>query len=174
MAMRLRSVIVLLAVVVVAVGCGGERTAQYHFNRGEGYLIDGKYRKAIEDYTKALLRDPEYADAHMHRGFIYSRLGQHQMAIEDYTKFIQLGLPFNRAMPQDLLKWYPGLFSLENSLAIAYHGRSVSYRSLGQYAKADADLEQVCSFGQPTYRWAMGRRATYDLIWKRYPSCGAQ
>ena len=25
------------------------------------------------------------------------------MAIEDYTKFIQLGLPFNRALPQDML-----------------------------------------------------------------------
>ncbi|PCI12519.1 MAG: hypothetical protein COB68_14690 [SAR202 cluster bacterium] len=67
------------------------------------------------------------------------------MAIEDYTKFIQLGLPFNRVMPQDLLEAYPDLFSLENSLSIAYHSRSVAYRSLGQYDRADADLDQACS-----------------------------
>ena len=49
MPMHIKSVIVLLAALVVAtaVGCGGERTAQYHFNREEGYLGDGEYRKAI-------------------------------------------------------------------------------------------------------------------------------
>jgi len=91
------------------------------------------------------------------------------MAIEDYTKFIQLGLPFNRAMPQDLLEAYPDLFSLENSLAIAYHSRSVAYRSLGQYDKADADLDQAFSFGQPSYRWATMRQELLKrLIYSQY------
>ena len=79
-------------------------------------------------------------------------------------------------MPQDLLEAYPDLFSLENSLAIAYHSRSVAYhrrgvayRSLGQYDKADADLDQACSFGQPSYRWATMRQELLKrLIYSQY------
>ena len=46
--------------------------------------------EAIIDYDKAIVLDPNYADAYYNRGNVKSELGQLEAAIEDYDKAICL------------------------------------------------------------------------------------
>ena len=59
-------------------------------NRGLSYSDLGQYRRAIEDYDKAIELDPNDATAYYNRGLTYRRLGQYRRAIEDFDKAIEL------------------------------------------------------------------------------------
>ena len=84
----------------------------------------GQYQTAINDYTKAIQLDPDYANAYINRGSAYSSLSKNQDAINDYTKAIQIG---------------------GSNDAVAYNNRGIRYRALGQYALSDADETMACS-----------------------------
>ena len=45
--------------------------------------------KAIEDFTKAIQYEPDYAEAYYHRGNTYFLKGEFDRAIEDCDKAIQ-------------------------------------------------------------------------------------
>jgi len=78
---------------------------------------------AIGEYTKAIGLDSRFRNAYFYRAYSYSELGMEQDAISDYSMAIQI---------------LPG--------AAAYNNRSISYSVLGQYANANADITQACSF----------------------------
>ena len=67
MRMKVRSVIVLLAALVVAtaVGCGG---ATGHYNKGDDLSRQGLYGQAIEQYDKPIQLNPDMALAYNNRG----------------------------------------------------------------------------------------------------------
>lgn len=46
--------------------------------------------RAVEDYTSAIERDPNYVWAISNRGFAYAALKQHDRAIEDYDRAIEV------------------------------------------------------------------------------------
>ena len=50
----------------------------------------GDYRRAIEDFTKAIQINPDDADAYFHRGNAFYQLGDKPEAIEDYSRAIQI------------------------------------------------------------------------------------
>ena len=45
--------------------------AEAYYNRGIAYGDKGEYDKAIEDYSKAIELNPEYAEAYNNRGNAY-------------------------------------------------------------------------------------------------------
>ncbi|MCU4139364.1 MAG: hypothetical protein MW690_001296 [Methanophagales archaeon] len=49
-----------------------------------------EYEQAIEDFSKAIELNPNYAGAYYNRGIAYAKLNQHERAIEDYNKAIEL------------------------------------------------------------------------------------
>ena len=57
----------------------------YHQNKGQN-------DRAIEDYSKAIAIDPNYALAYSSRGLIYAILGNMGRAISDFQKACDLGL----------------------------------------------------------------------------------
>ena len=59
-------------------------------SEGNYYFKLGQYQQAIEEYDKAIKRNPNDAIGYRHRGLSYSILGQYQRAIEDYYKAIEL------------------------------------------------------------------------------------
>lgn len=160
MAMRLRSVIVLLTALVVstAVGCDSERTALKVEETVKATLVtfptqpstlepisiptpvltppSGYYNKRIDEFTSRIRLNPRYSDYYFHRGNAYYDLGQYQRAIEDYDKVIQLDL------------------DLDPDLAHVYQYRGNAYDSLSKEAnvradflgqKAKADFDKACS-----------------------------
>ncbi len=65
-------------------------TTDAYYNRGLVYQNLEKYDEAIEDYTKAIHLDPDFALAYNNRGVVYHNLEKYDEAIEDYTEAIRL------------------------------------------------------------------------------------
>ena len=78
---------------------------------------------AIGEYTKAIGLDSQFRNAYFYRAYSYSELGQEQNAVVDYSTAIQI-----------------------TPSGPAYNNRSISYKALGLYANANADIAQACSF----------------------------
>jgi tetratricopeptide (TPR) repeat protein len=57
----------------------------YH-NRGEAYELRGEVDRAISDYTKAIVLDPNYAPAYNGRGRAYVSKGDYVRAVDDVTR----------------------------------------------------------------------------------------
>jgi len=61
----------------------------YH-NRGEAYELKGEVERAIADYTKAIVSDPNYAPAYERRGRAYVSKGDYVRAVDDVTRASEL------------------------------------------------------------------------------------
>ncbi len=57
----------------------------YH-NRGDAYGLKGDIDRAISDYTKAIVLDPNYAPAYNSRGRAYVSKGNYVRAVDDVTR----------------------------------------------------------------------------------------
>ena len=59
------------------------------------YFKSGEHQKAIDDYSKAIELNPQYAYAYYNRGIAHNDLGEHQKAIDDYYQAGILNLKQN-------------------------------------------------------------------------------
>ena len=114
--------IVLAACIVLTtillVGCVSP--AQEHLNKGNAYCDQGEFDEAIQEFTKAIELDPEYALAYNNRGVAYDEKGEYDKAIADCNKAIELNPELDEP----------------------YFGRGLGYMELGQKEKAISDFEK--------------------------------
>jgi len=63
-----------------------------YFYRAYDFHMREEYQLAIDDYTRVIRIDPNYADAiaYYNRGLAYCELGKDQLAIGDFTRLIDL------------------------------------------------------------------------------------
>ena len=80
----------------------------------------GNYKKAIENYEKAVKEDPEFAFAWDNMGLNYRRLNKYDKAIDCYKKSLEID-------PN-------GLMPLQN-IAIAYQYKKEYYKAIEAYEK---------------------------------------
>ena len=109
-----------------------------HFGNNNGDLQE--YWAAVEDYTRATILDPGYAEPYFCRGVLYWReIGNHYRAIQDLSRVIEL----------------------DPTRAEVYFNRGLAYKLHQQPDKAIADLEQYLAMGKDPY-WleAAGRQLT--------------
>ena len=85
----------------------------------------GEYDKAIQDYTFAIDRLPEYPQTYVDRGFAYYLKGEYDRAIQDHDTAI----------------------GLEGNNSAAYYGRGLAHSSQGDVTKARADLNKAIKLG---------------------------
>ena len=52
-----------------------ETSSEAYLNSGDAYYNKGLYDKAIENYTKAIQINPEYASVYLHRGVAFDSKG---------------------------------------------------------------------------------------------------
>ena len=89
-------------------------------DRGNRYSRNGVYQQAIEDYSKAIELDQNFAEAYFNRGVSHYEEGQYQNAIDDLTLAIEL-----------------------NPLDDNYYGRrSLAYLFADQLDLAEADQDK--------------------------------
>jgi len=93
--------------------------------KGNEYLMNEEFQKAIEEFDKAIKIDSNYAEPYNGKGVAYRNLSEYHKAIEDYTKAIEL---------------YPSFFE-------AYNNRGVCFIFLGEYDKACFDFDKACKLG---------------------------
>ena len=73
----------------------------------------------MTNFEKAILIDPEFAEAYNNRSLIFSSYGRYDLAIENSDMAIKLN----------------------PDLAKAYFSRGIAFNEKGEYSKAIADLE---------------------------------
>lgn len=102
------------------------RLADAHRHMGNAYSNRLEYQAALNNYTRALHRDPNYTYVYYSRGVLcWREFGNPQQAIEDLTKVLDL----------------------DPSWPEAYFNRALAYKLHGDYGKAIADFERYLQEG---------------------------
>ena len=99
----------------------GKREASTYNNRGQAFEREGLYDRAIEEYTRAILIDPTFAEAYLGRGWAHEAKGNHGQAIRNYGEAI----------------------GLNASLAEAHYARGWAHEQLGQRDRAIEDYGEA-------------------------------
>jgi len=58
--------------------------------RGSAYGRAGEFRRALDDFNKALELNPRFYQAYANRGLIYRNMGQPEQALQDYNTALKL------------------------------------------------------------------------------------
>jgi tetratricopeptide (TPR) repeat protein len=128
---------------------------EVYYQQGLTNRQNGDRQRAIEDLTRALQIDPDFADAYYHRGLTYYDAGELHNAAFDYTQAIQR-LPdrpdyhYARALVRLALKNLPGaLEDVERTIALdcnyapAYNLRGIVLRKSNHISGAIASFKQA-------------------------------
>lgn len=101
-----------------------KRLARAFNNRGVAYKFKGEYDRALEDYDRAILLNPGYANAYNNRGVIYRLRGEYDRAIKDYDEAI----------------W------LDSNVPASFYNRGIAYTEKQDYDHALGDFDVVLRF----------------------------
>jgi tetratricopeptide (TPR) repeat protein len=104
---------------------GEEKSADFYYILGIAAEMKGDGDAALEHYTHAIERNPDYAAAYNKRGLIRLHRGQFDLAVEDHSRAIAI--------------------NPENA---EYHfNRGIDYRMSGTSNPAIADFQNACQSG---------------------------
>jgi tetratricopeptide (TPR) repeat protein len=118
------------------------RLADAHRHFGNLYGNQQEHWAAVENYTRAVVRDPTYTQAFFSRGVLYWReIGNHYRAIQDLSRVLEL----------------------DPSWSEAYFNRALAHRMRGELDKAISDLERYLAEGSDSYWLESARRQLADL-----------
>ena len=129
-------------------------SAETYFLRGKMMESLRRHAEAIEAYTQAIRRNPNY-NAYYNRGLAKSWLGQYVAAIQDYNKAIQLKpddsfIYSSRGSAKNSLgqyfeaiQDYDKAIQLNPDFANAYYSRARVKEQLNQYAAAIQDYDKA-------------------------------
>lgn len=117
--------IVALIGIIVVVGAHGCKEAKDYYNRGIARLEKGEHDGAILDFTKAIEKNPRFANAYFYRGRAYLGKGEFDQAISDLNKAIEI----------------------DPRLAVAYGERAVIYFIKKEYDKVWENIHKQESLG---------------------------
>ena len=101
-----------------------KRLATAFNNRGVAYKVKGEYDRALEDYDRAILLNPSFANAYNNRGVIYRLKGEYDRAIKDYDEAI----------------W------LDSNVPASFYNRGIAYSETQDYDNALGDFDVVLRF----------------------------
>lgn len=62
------------------------------YNKGNAYMLQGKYTEAVSCYTQAIGIKPDFGEAYYNRGLVYMRLGNRPSGVNDLSKAGELGI----------------------------------------------------------------------------------
>ncbi len=139
------------------------------------------YRKALDDYNKAIELHRFFVGAYSNRGITEAKLGLYKKAIEDFNKVISIDSNFtdvysNRGNAYALLgQWdkaisdYTKAIERKPAFADAYYNRGVAYMNTGKYNLAVEDFSETISL-KPEYTEAYKQRAIAYFLKNSYDS----
>jgi tetratricopeptide (TPR) repeat protein len=138
---------------VIATGReSAEKLAQAYYNRASAYLMGGDSKRAIDDYSESLKRQPFDAVVLLSRCHVRAIVGDLQAALADCNESLRLAPSVPAALGSRglvLLKLgrfdeaiadYDAGLKLYAKSAISLYGRGVARRKKGDVTGGDADI----------------------------------
>ena len=122
-------------------------------NRGDFYQQQGEFDRAVEDYDRAIMANPEDFEAYNQRGTVRLIMGEPERAIPDYDKAIAVNPKFvsrlrqsRRGLPRAgrFRPRHRRLQSGAHDRSEIRHGldnRGITYVEKGEYARGIADFD---------------------------------
>ena len=138
-------------------------------HRGLAYSAKGDDDRAIQDYTQAIMLDPNYAQAYNNIGVAYKNKGDYDRAIEDYTQAIMLNPGYamaygNRGIANKYkgdikraIEDYTQAIMLNPHNAMTYNNLGVAYNAQSNHKRAIEDFNQAIMLN-PGYAMAYYNR----------------
>lgn len=118
--MKKRIFILTIALFLIT-GCGvGVPEYDDAVLDGVSHLNRDKPEKALEDFNRAIMMDPQRVDGYAGRANVLNVMGRYAESIKDYNIAIEM----------------------DPTLANAYVNRGIAYSHMGEYEKAIADFEK--------------------------------
>lgn len=121
------------------------QSPEYYLKRGNSFFISGDYYRAIDMYTSAILKKPDYADAYLSRAMAWEKIGNKVKAVDDYLKAIT---------------YNPNSPAAYNNLASLYIESSL-------YDKASYYIEKALELN-PSYHYGYYNRGVLNYFTNRY------
>jgi tetratricopeptide (TPR) repeat protein len=123
--------------------CGGGLVRDLYYpvfanNKGEFYDVDS----AFDDYTEAIRKNPNDAEAYFYRGCLYKNKGCYDQAIADYTEAIRLNpSPVNdmQRMNRVNVYWFRGRIFYKKK---DYDNAAADFETALQTDPNDADARE--------------------------------
>jgi tetratricopeptide (TPR) repeat protein len=113
--------ITLFLLITLVFSITKAQTAEDFFKEGEAKSKQRDFSAAIEEYSKAIDKDPKFWNAYVKRAFCFGLTDNYEKAVEDYTIVIA-------AEPEKIY---------------AYQSRGSAHYKLGHYPEALADFNKV-------------------------------
>jgi len=126
-----------------------------YYNRGNTHRQMAEFKKSIEDYTKAIEKNPAYASAYNNRAISYFDLEEYSSSIKDYSKLLELkpdnalayygrGNAYSQLLDyESAVNDYSKAIELKPDFADAYYNRGNKYFGMSLYKEAKSDWEKA-------------------------------
>ncbi|MDH3576102.1 MAG: tetratricopeptide repeat protein, partial [Desulfobacteraceae bacterium] len=146
-----------------------------YFKRGNSYLNEGQYDKAISEYSKAIEINPKDNKAYTKRGLAYGRRGQFDQAISDFNKAIEINPKDNKAYNNrgfaysrrgqfdQAISDYNKAIEINPKYNKAYTNRGAAYARRGQFDQAISDYNKAIEINPTNTNAYYGIGCIYSL-----------
>ena len=133
--------------------------ADAFYDRGWLYESKGNYRKAEEDYTRAVEINKDHADAYYNRGLVLVKIKKYEQAIKDFSEAIRLnprsvdgycnrGNAYLRLGKTDsALQDYNAALKINPKDTDILFNRAVVYLTTGKKEEAMSDIRKAAEWG---------------------------
>lgn len=116
---------------------------EYH-QKGFEFRRQGNFQAAVEEYSKALQKDPNHFKALFNRAFAMDKLGQFGLAVRDYGRGKFDGLiTQNHIFHSPLCLSTPTAIEIDPNNAYAFYNRGISYDRHKDYVAACLDFRRA-------------------------------
>jgi len=155
-------------------------TKEDYFTLGKKCDTQGKYKEAIEAYTKVIGLDSTCSEAYSNRGLGYHNIRQYEKAIEDFNKCLQLeshqqsdiapvyfyrGNSF-KEMGRNIeaISSYTDAIEIDPNFTYAYQARGECLQKIKEYERAIEDFTEVIRTKPRSSKAYENRSKTYSAI----------
>jgi Tfp pilus assembly protein PilF len=137
-----------------------EKVPLAYINRASAFYRTNQLDKAIADYDRAIVLEPNNDHAYNNRGIVFVKMGQVEKAIADYDRgialnplnyeaYFNLGVLYGRVgLSEKAIGYFNQSITLNPDHAESYKNRGLSYFYAGQYDSALKDFNKSIELDQ--------------------------
>lgn len=170
-------IIILFLLFGGAMSAAAQLNKPYFYIKGRDYIVDGRYREAIESLNLLLRYEPKEYEGYFLRGVAKYNLDDLQGALQDFTSAIEINPIYTLAfqyrgitrsrigMYNEALADFARALDMRPNFAGAYYSRAVTYFLNQQFAGAIKDYNSFLRI-EPMDPGAYVNRGTAKLYLK--------